>query len=128
MRQGGRQEQRAGHRAWSMMMQSNVVDRRQLLAVHDSGIVIATTHRETLQATSLAAVGSRPCAMRRAQLYTGNFLTGCKGKDGAAYNKHAAFCLETQHFPNSINTPTFGTPPLPPHCRRRRAPRFLPAF
>ncbi len=38
------------------------------------------------------------------QLYTGNFLDGSsKGKGGKAYQKHAGFCLETQHYPDSIN-------------------------
>ena len=30
-----------------------------------------------------------------------------RGKGGAAYPKHAGLCLETQGFPNAINTPSF---------------------
>src|SRR5690606_4036441 len=42
------------------------------------------------------------------QLYTGNFLNGKdKGKQGTYYEKHGAFCLETQHFPDSPNQPDF---------------------
>jgi aldose 1-epimerase len=42
------------------------------------------------------------------QLYTGNFLDGkAVGIGGKPYTKHMAFCLETQHFPDSINHPTF---------------------
>lgn len=38
------------------------------------------------------------------QFYTGNFLDGSpKGKGGAPYAKHWAFCLETQYFPDSPN-------------------------
>ena len=37
------------------------------------------------------------------QLYTGNFLDGIKGKGGAVYNKHGAFALETQNYPDAIN-------------------------
>jgi aldose 1-epimerase len=45
------------------------------------------------------------------QLYTGNFLDGTlTGKAGAAYQKHFGFCLETQHYPDSINHPNF--PPV----------------
>ncbi len=45
------------------------------------------------------------------QLYTGNFLDGSlTGKAGVAYQKHFGFCLETQHFPDSINQPAF--PPV----------------
>ena len=49
------------------------------------------------------------------QLYTGNFLDGTViGKGGHAYGKHAAFCLETQHFPDSPNKPNFPTTILRP--------------
>jgi aldose 1-epimerase len=42
------------------------------------------------------------------QFYTGNFLDGSiKTSDGKAINQHTAFCLETQHFPDSPNQPTF---------------------
>ncbi len=37
------------------------------------------------------------------QFYSGNFLDGVPGKDGAVYQKNAALCLETQAFPDSIN-------------------------
>jgi aldose 1-epimerase len=49
------------------------------------------------------------------QFYTGNFLDGSlKGKGGVAYGKHAGFCLETQHFPDSPNQPKFPTTILQP--------------
>jgi aldose 1-epimerase len=41
------------------------------------------------------------------QLYTGNFLDGIHGRDGKVYNRRDAFCLETQHFPDSPNRPNF---------------------
>jgi len=45
------------------------------------------------------------------QFYSGNFLDGSnKGKSGKIYNRHAGFCLETQHFPDSPNKPQF--PPV----------------
>jgi aldose 1-epimerase len=48
------------------------------------------------------------------QLYTGNFLDGTiKGK-GRVINKRAAFCLETQHFPDSPNQPHFPSTVLKP--------------
>lgn len=44
------------------------------------------------------------------QFYSGNFLNGTiKGKKGIQYNKRHAFCLETQHFPDSPNQPDFPT-------------------
>src|SRR5438445_2184720 len=42
------------------------------------------------------------------QFYTGNFLDGkSAGKGGATYPKRSAFCLDTQHFPDSPNQPKF---------------------
>lgn len=44
------------------------------------------------------------------QFYTGNFLDGsAKGKGGKAYQQRSAFCLETQHFPDSPNHANFPT-------------------
>ncbi|MGB9835117.1 MAG: aldose epimerase family protein [Candidatus Saccharicenans sp.] len=49
------------------------------------------------------------------QFYSGNFLDGSiKGKAGKIYGKHAAFCLEPQHFPDSPNKPHFPTTILRP--------------
>ncbi len=49
------------------------------------------------------------------QFYTGNFLDGkVKGKGGVAYQKHQGFCLETQHFPDSVHHPEFPTTILEP--------------
>ncbi len=49
------------------------------------------------------------------QFYTGNFLDGTvAGKHGHAYDKHAAFCVETQHFPDSPNHPNFPSTILMP--------------
>ncbi len=45
------------------------------------------------------------------QLYTSHHLDGSHvGKSGVAYQRHCAFCLETQHFPDSPNKPQF--PPV----------------
>jgi aldose 1-epimerase len=43
------------------------------------------------------------------QFYSGNFLTDQinNGKGGATYGYRSAFCLETQHFPDSPNQPSF---------------------
>lgn len=53
------------------------------------------------------------------QLYTANYLDGTEvGKGGKVYRQHFAFCLETQHFPDSPNKPAFPTTVL------RRGARF----
>lgn len=41
------------------------------------------------------------------QLYTGNFINNVTGKGGFVYQSHAALCLETQGFPDSVNHPNF---------------------
>jgi aldose 1-epimerase len=49
------------------------------------------------------------------QFYTGNFLDGTlTGKGNKVYKKHYGFCLETQHFPDSPNKPSFPTVVLQP--------------
>jgi len=49
------------------------------------------------------------------QFYTGNFLDGTvHGKGGKAYGRRSAFCLETQHFPDSPNQPKFPSAELKP--------------
>lgn len=59
------------------------------------------------------------------QLYTGNFLDGTiKGKESKTYNHRGAFCLETQHFPDSPNHPKFPTTELKPGQRFRRVTAF----
>ena len=49
------------------------------------------------------------------QFYGGNFLNGKDiGKGNIAYNNRTAFCLETQHFPDSPNKENFPTTLLNP--------------
>ncbi|MGI6271963.1 MAG: aldose epimerase family protein [Anaerohalosphaeraceae bacterium] len=48
------------------------------------------------------------------QFYAGNFLDGSNKGKGTTYNKHAAFCLETQHFPDSPNKPDWPSVVLRP--------------
>lgn len=49
------------------------------------------------------------------QLYCGNHLDGSlTGVGGVVYRQHTGFCLETQHFPDSINHPSFPSVVLRP--------------
>ena len=49
------------------------------------------------------------------QFYGGNFLNGTEiGKGGKSYEFRTAFCLETQHFPDSPNKPNFPSTILNP--------------
>ncbi len=48
------------------------------------------------------------------QFYSGNFLKGQPGKGGKPYAHRSALCLETQHFPDSVNQPDFPSTILKP--------------
>jgi aldose 1-epimerase len=71
-----------------------------------------------------AAVASDPASGRvltvstdqpGVQFYSGNFLDGTfAGKDDRVYRQSDAFCLETQHFPDSPNQPDFPSTELAP--------------
>jgi aldose 1-epimerase len=66
---------------------------------------------------SLAAVARHPVSGRvlevwtdqpGVQFYSANKLTGqLRGKGGRLYRQGDAFCLETQHWPDSPNRPEF---------------------
>lgn len=46
------------------------------------------------------------------QFYAGNFIVDQTGKEGAHYAKRSGFCLESQFYPNAVNTPGFPSPVL----------------
>ena len=48
------------------------------------------------------------------QFYTGNFLDGALQGKGKTYTRRSAFCMETQHFPDSPNKPNFPSTVLKP--------------
>lgn len=48
------------------------------------------------------------------QFYSGNFLHGQAGKGGKTYRHRSGLCLETQHFPDSVNHPRFPSTILQP--------------
>lgn len=45
-------------------------------------------------------------------LYTGNYLSDAKGKNGKKFRRYGALCFETQHYPDAINIPHFPSPVL----------------
>lgn len=57
------------------------------------------------------------------QFYSGNFLDGSltQTRNGEKYIRHAALCLETQHYPDSPNQPSFPTTILKPGETYRQA-------
>ncbi|GAB2787129.1 aldose 1-epimerase [Hymenobacter luteus] len=76
-----------------------------------SGLHTAATVHEPTTGRTMTVQTTEPGL----QFYTGNFLDGTlKGKGGTVYGKHAGFCMETQHFPDSPNQPKFPTTILKP--------------
>jgi aldose 1-epimerase len=75
------------------------------------GLVLAARVHEPVTGRALEVVTDQPGV----QLYTSNGFNGTLvGKRGAAYPLHGAFCLETQHYPDSINKPGFPSTLLRP--------------
>jgi aldose 1-epimerase len=59
------------------------------------------------------------------QFYSGNFLDGTfTGRHGVKYEKRTGFCLETQHFPDSPNHPSFPSTLLRPGVTRHSTTTF----
>ena len=59
------------------------------------------------------------------QFYSGNFLDGSiRGKQGKIYSRRCAFCLETQHYPDSPNHPDFPSTELHAGQQYREAAVF----
>jgi aldose 1-epimerase len=91
---------------------------------YDHNFVLNRGGAKTADGESLAARVVEPTSGRAMevwttepgiQFYTGNFLDGkTVGKGGATYPKRNAFCLETQHFPDSPNQPKFPSVVLSP--------------
>jgi aldose 1-epimerase len=59
------------------------------------------------------------------QFYSGNFLNGQKGKEGKVYNRRDGLCLETQHFPDSPNKPSFPSTTLKPGQEYRTTTEYV---
>jgi aldose 1-epimerase len=53
------------------------------------------------------------------QFYTGNFLDGTLKGKGKTYIRRGAFCMETQHYPDSPNKPAFPSTELRPGATYR---------
>lgn len=76
-----------------------------------SGLVLAARVYEPTTGRVLEVSTTQPGV----QFYTGNFLDGTiTGKDGKVYKRRYGLCLETQHFPDSPNHPSFPNTILKP--------------
>ncbi len=86
-------------------------DHNFVLNKKDSSLQLVAAVSDSISGRMLEVYTTEPGI----QFYTGNFLDGTiKTSDGKSINKHAALCLETQHFPDSPNQPSFPTTILQP--------------
>jgi len=86
----------------------------RLAHVMDKGESLARASSSPLPAASWKSGPPNPAS----SFYTGNFLDDTTvGKGGLTYPKRSAFCLETQHFPDSPNQPKFPSTVLNPGAR-----------
>lgn len=83
---------------------------------NEDGLVLAAKVTEPVSGRILWTHTSEPGV----QLYSGNFMDGnTLGKKGKTYAHRGAFCLETQHFPDSPNKPHFPSTVLEPGTEYR---------
>ncbi len=85
-------------------------DHNWVLRNQTGQLALAATVKEPTSGRTLTVLTTEPGI----QFYAGNFLNGGKGKDGKSYAKRSGLCLETQHYPNSVNTPAFPNTVLRP--------------
>lgn len=86
-------------------------DHNYVLPSNDGKLQLAAIATDALSGRKMEVFTTEPGM----QLYTGNFLDGhFKTPEGKPIGKHAAFCLETQHYPDSPNHPQFPTTLLQP--------------
>jgi aldose 1-epimerase len=76
----------------------------------DGGLELVARVHDPGSGRSMQVLTSEPGV----QLYTSNHMNGSLRGRGGAYTRHAALCLETQHFPDSINQPQFPSVVLRP--------------
>jgi aldose 1-epimerase len=86
-------------------------DHNWVLNNQDGDLALAATVYEPSSGRFMEVLTTEPGL----QFYCGNFLNGSNvGKRGKPYNFRNGFCLETQHYPNSPNTPAFPSTILRP--------------
>ena len=64
-------------------------------------------HFATLKSTDGKVVMKAYTTLPGVQFYAGNCIGADTGKEGAAYGRRCGLCLETQFYPNAVNTPEF---------------------
>jgi aldose 1-epimerase len=79
-------------------------DHNWVLNKKDDSVTLAARVHDPKSGRVLEVLTTEPGV----QFYAGNFLDGTiKGKGGKVYEYRGALCLETQHFPDSPNQPSY---------------------
>ncbi len=78
-------------------------DHNFVIDANGAGLSLAARVSEPQSGRTMEVLTSQPGV----QLYTGNHLDGTLRGVGGIYRRHGAFCLETQHFPDSVHHPQF---------------------
>ena len=83
---------------------ANGYDHNWILNQSESKLIKAATVFEEQSGRTIEVITNEPGI----QFYTGNYLNGNDiGKNGKAYHKREAFCLETQQYPDGLNHKNF---------------------
>lgn len=85
-------------------------DHNYVLAEKPRALALAGRVRDPKGGTAMEIWTTEPGI----QLYTSNFMDGTIKGVGGAYNKHAALCLETQHFPDAVHHANFPSTVIAP--------------
>ncbi|WP_256005958.1 aldose epimerase family protein [Pedobacter deserti] len=85
-------------------------DQTFLLDKEYGELTLATETSEAESGLTLYVYTTEPVA----HFYTAKFLDVKQGKEGRHYGPYSAFCVETQHAPNSVNVPDLPTTILRP--------------
>jgi len=86
-------------------------DHNFVLNKKDNSLQLVATLSDSISGRKMEVYTTEPGL----QFYSGNFLNGSiKTSNGKAISQHAALCLETQHFPDSPNEPSFPSTILKP--------------
>jgi aldose 1-epimerase len=91
------------------------VDHNYVLSKREEKPTLAARLRDPSSGRVMTVLTTEPGI----QVYSGNFLKGQKGKGGKTYPLRSAICLETQHFPDSVNQPAFPSVILKPGATYR---------
>ncbi len=92
------------------MVRGGGYDHNFVINHHGAGLALAARVYDPASGRVLEVDTTQPGV----QFYTANFLDGVHGKHGHIYNKRDALCLETQHYPDSPNQPSFPSAILTP--------------